>query len=145
MAMTAGAMIACSRGESAVKVAVPEPGNAVRRACEQLATQLPDSLGGELSRRRTDPASPLIAAWGSPAVVLRCGVPIDPAYTTGDQVIEVGASGATVRWYAAERDHRAVWSTPLATVHVELSVPGKYQGAELLARLTPSVSGARLF
>ncbi|MDQ1709444.1 MAG: hypothetical protein QOG49_829, partial [Frankiaceae bacterium] len=55
-----------------------------------------------------------------------------------------GAGGESVSWFAAQRGNRAVWSTPLATVHVELLVPLKYQGAGLLARLTPVVSSARV-
>jgi hypothetical protein len=132
--------LACSHSDSAVAVVLPNPDPAVRRACEQLAQQLPDSLGKDLSRRRTKPVSPLVAAWGSPAAVLRCGVPIEPDYQTGDQVIEVEQGAAKVGWYAVKRGDHAVWSTPRATVHVELVVPTKYQGAGLLARLTPAVS-----
>jgi hypothetical protein len=105
---------------------------------------LPKSLGEGLDRRATKPASPLVAAWGSPPVVFRCGVPVDPQYHAGDQLIEVGADGAKLSWFPAERGKRAVWSTPLATVHVELVVPLEYQGAGLLARLTPVVSTARV-
>lgn len=127
-----------------MKVDPPQPGAAVAQACTQLAGKLPDSLGKDLSRRATEPASPLVAAWGSPAVILRCGVPADPDYQTGDQLIEVSADSATARWFLAERGGRAVWSTPVATVHVELIVPARYQGADLLARLTPAVSSARV-
>lgn len=77
-------------------------------------------------------------------MVLRCGVPIDPAYKTGDQVIEVEAEGKKASWYAVKRGDQVVWSTPLATVHVELIVPAEYQGSGLLARLTPAVSQLRV-
>jgi hypothetical protein len=124
---------------------VPTPGVSARRACEQLAQHLPDSLGKGLPRRKTTPDSPLVAAWGSPPVVLRCGVPIDPVYQAGDQVIEVEKDNGKVGWYLVKRDDRAVWSTPRATVHVELVVPTSYQGAGLLARLTPAVSALSVF
>jgi hypothetical protein len=143
-AVLAATTLACSRGSSAVAVAVPNPGPAARRACEQLAQHLPESLGEGLSRRKTKPESPLVAAWGSPAAILRCGVPIDPGFKAGNQVIEVERDNAKVGWYLVKRGDRAVWSTPLATVHVELVVPTRYQGAGLLSRLTPAVSQVRV-
>ena len=136
-------MTGCTKN-AAVPADLPTPGAAAARACEQLAKDLPESLGQGLSRRKTTPESPLLAAWGSPPAVLRCGVPVDAAYKTGDQVIEVGAEGKTVDWYAVKRGDQVVWSTPLATVHVELIVPSKYQGSGLLARLTPAVSSVRV-
>lgn len=115
------------------------------RACERLTKGLPDSLGKGLSRRKTTPESALTAAWGSPPAVLRCGVPVEPGYQAGDQVIEVEAGAGKVGWYAVTRGNQVFWSTPRATVHVELIVPVKYQGAGLLARLTPAVSALGVF
>lgn len=109
-----------------------------------IAKELPQSLGKGLSRRKTSPASPLLAAWGSPPAVFRCGVPIDATYKTGDQVIEIEAEGTKASWYAVKRGSQVVWSNPLATVHVELIVPAEYQGSGLLARLTPAVSRLRV-
>lgn len=139
------ALTSCSRADDgAVNVEPPSPGTAATRACERLAKDLPASLGKGLSRRQTNPASPLVAAWGSPPAILRCGVPIDPAYQPGDQVIEIEREGAKVGWYFVERSGRTVWSTPLATVHVEILIPTKYQGADLLALLTKPVGATRV-
>jgi len=101
-------------------------------------------LGEGLSRRKTSPESPLLAAWGSPPAVLRCGVSIDAAYKTGDQVFEVEAEGKRASWFFVKRGDHVVYSTPLATVHVELIAPPQYQGSGLLARLTPAVSSVRV-
>lgn len=136
---------ACSRSAAAVVVNPPVPNTATRQACERLAQELPASLGKGLARRSTRPDSPLVAAWGSPPAVLRCGVPVEPAYKSGDQVFEVKSGAAKADWYAVKRGDRVVWSTPRATVHVELVVPVKYQGAGLLARLTPAVAKVSVF
>ncbi|MEP7053945.1 MAG: DUF3515 family protein [Actinomycetota bacterium] len=136
--------LACSSRDTAVTAVPPAPDAAVLRACEQLAQRLPASIGKALSRRHTKPDSPLIAAWGSPPVILRCGVPIDPGFKPGEQTIEIQRDGAKVNWYAVKRGDRVVWSTPLATVHVEVAVPLKYQGADVIGHLTTAVSTARL-
>jgi hypothetical protein len=142
--MTASAS-SCTRdkGAGAVSVAVPSVAAAVQRACERLAADLPATVGHGLARRTTKPASPLVAVWGKPAVVLRCGVPIDPEFSAGDQVIEITHDG-TVGWWANRKGSTAVWSTPRATVHVEVRIPDKYQGADILTPLTPAVSKVRL-
>lgn len=124
---------------------MPRPAAGVRQICERVSHELPESLGHALTRRRTSPESPLVAAWGSPPAILRCGVPIETAYKTGDQVIEVASGAAKADWYAVKRGDHVVWSTPRATVHVELVVPRRYQGAGLLSRLTPAVSKLSVF
>ncbi len=43
------------------------------QACEQLAEALPRKLDA-VPRQATDPQSPFTAAWGKPAIVLRCGI-----------------------------------------------------------------------
>jgi hypothetical protein len=49
------------------------PVNASAPACTTLATKLPKTLlHGQ--RRSTHPSSPALAAWGDPAIILRCGV-----------------------------------------------------------------------
>jgi hypothetical protein len=130
-------------GTGPVTVSVPSVSPAVQRVCERLAADLPASIGDDLARRTTQPASPLVAAWGNPAVVLRCGVPVDPDFSAGDQVIEITRDG-TVGWWANRKGDTAIWSTPRATVHVEVRIPSKYQGADILTPLTPAVSRVRL-
>jgi hypothetical protein len=52
-----------------------------RAVCERLLADLPDEVAG-LERRDVEPQDSLGAAWGDPAIVLRCGVgrpdPYDP-------------------------------------------------------------------
>lgn len=83
---------------------------------------LPSRLDGRRTRV-TRPRSPRVAAWGSPAVVMRCGVPLPARYSpVSAQVTEVDGvpwfqerTGDVVRWTAVRRD-----------ANVELAVPTSY-------------------
>ena len=134
------ALAACSGddGKGPVSVTVPPAPAPVERSCSRLAAQLPASLGEGLDRRATDPQSPLVAAWGNPAVILRCGVTIDEDYSPGDQLIH--ANSEIIGWWQKKSGKTVLWQTPNNTVHVELRVPTSYDGhGGLLAQLSPLV------
>ncbi len=86
--------------------------------CARLHQRLPDDLDGR-DRRGTSPASRRTAAWGDPAVVLRCGVPRPAALTPTSQVLEV----EDVAWFLTERPRAYVFTTVGRTAYVELRVP----------------------
>ncbi|GAA1522026.1 hypothetical protein GCM10009788_27360 [Nocardioides humi] len=56
-----------------MQVDVPELSAADRAACEAVATGLPDTLAGE-ERVDIEPDDAPAAAYGDPAIVVRCGV-----------------------------------------------------------------------
>jgi hypothetical protein len=85
--------------------------------CARLADRLPAELDGR-DRRDTSPSSPRTAAWGDPAVVLRCGVQ-RPASLTGSEVIVVDGVG----WVLAERRAAYVFTTAELATYVQLRVP----------------------
>jgi hypothetical protein len=103
--------------------------------CADLAATLPASLAGR-ARRTTSPVSPRVTAWGSPAVVLRCGVP-SAADSTGENVTVDG-----VAWRTAGPAHGIVlWVTTDRSTGLELSVPDSVDDQEtLLADLAAAVS-----
>jgi len=139
-AVLLSALVACSRDDATgpVSVALPSAPPPVERSCSRLAAQLPASLGEGLDRRPTKPESPLVAAWGDPAVVLRCGVTVDEGYSPGDQLIH--ANSEIVGWWQKKTGKTVLWQTPNTTVHVELRVPTSYDGhGGMLARLSPLV------
>ena len=70
-------LVGCS---SAARVPAPAPAGAAAAACTALARELPQEVAGR-PRRRTQPDSPFTAAWGDPAITVRCGVGLPASYT----------------------------------------------------------------
>jgi Protein of unknown function (DUF3515) len=132
------AVAGCGAKPSAVPVTVPtvptSPGGA---ACAALAKALPETLDGR-ARRTTRPVSDLVTAWGSPAVVLRCGVPAVRT-SAGDHVDVDGVGWLT----AGAVNGTVVWTTTDRTTSLELSVPESVNDQEnLLGDLAPAVTGS---
>jgi hypothetical protein len=118
-----------------VTVVVPTPSSGSQ--CARLVAALPQELDGR-GRRATSPVSDLVVAWGSPAVVLRCGVPA-PTTDAGDHLTVDGVSWLTP---GAVRG-TVVWTTTGRTTSVELSVPDSVTDQEtLLGTLAPAVSSS---
>ncbi|NHC13520.1 DUF3515 family protein [Motilibacter deserti] len=106
----------------------PPPVTAQERTdCEVVTRLLPDQVGG-LDRRTTRPQSTLTAAWGDPAVTLRCGVR-EPGPTEADCY---GIDG--IDWVSVPGDTSTLFVTYGRRPAVEVKVPGDYD-AQLLADL----------
>jgi len=127
--LTAG----CSAGAVQVPAPSPSPDAAAVRLCASL--KLPEKLDG-LDRRKTDPDSPLVAAWGSPAIALRCGVPrpVDPATGNIPRVDTINGTD----WYAAPGDPPVTWTLVGRKVYVEVTIPKKYP-ADTISSITELV------
>ncbi|MEU9369729.1 DUF3515 domain-containing protein [Streptomyces avermitilis] len=124
-------------GGDEVAAEVPAVDAKTGRICRALAHDLPDTVAG-LKRRTTDPSSPLTAAWGDPAIVLRCGVP-RPA-----EMNSAGAVGADLKgvgWMLGSRvvDGRHLCTTTLREIYVEVSVPTRYGDVFALEDLAAAV------
>jgi hypothetical protein len=87
--------------------------------CGRLHDALPGSLDGR-DRRDTEPDSPRTAAWGTPAVVLRCGVSRPAGLAADSELIEVDG----VSWYLAEATPPYVFTVVDRGTFVQLRVPG---------------------
>ena len=103
-------------------VAVPA-GSAA--GCARLHAALPSSVEGR-GARSTAPASARTAAWGSPAVVLRCGVGRPRGLRPTSEVIEVN----DVEWYLTEPTPPYVFTTVGRGTYVELRVPASVPRAD---------------
>jgi hypothetical protein len=99
---------------------------------------------GGLSRRSTSPESPYTAAWGTPAVTLRCGVPPKPSDSSAAAADVLGVS-----WRTREVGDIVQWDTDGRAIDVEVRVPLSYNsqenviadiGAEVAAVLPPASS-----
>ena len=98
--------------------------------CERLETALPDQLD-DAHRRPAMPESPLTAAWGDPALVLRCGVPRPAGLGPMSDVLEV----EDVAWFLVESHAGYTFTTIGRTANVELTVPTEVDRSEATAPL----------
>jgi hypothetical protein len=116
----------------AVTVAAPpSPAPATTNACVQVFAKLPVQLG-TLAPRRTDTDSSFVAAWGEPAVVVRCGVARPAVFGSPEaaQLLDVNS----VLWQPDPQKTRTVYTTVDRSVYIEVTVPaGADQPLPLLA------------
>jgi hypothetical protein len=117
-------MVACS-GPVAVEPPDIDSGNTmnatVLSVCSELSAQLPDTVADQ-EFRATEPESPFTAAWGTPAIVLRCGVPRPAALSRTSQLISING----VDWFAEELTSGYLFTTYGRQVYVEVTVPDDY-------------------
>jgi hypothetical protein len=123
---------------SAVSVKVPDLSQHDAEVCRALVTELPGELGKLPQRAVTGDggASEIAAAWGDPAVTLRCGV--EPVEVAGDaQLFRLGETC----WYVAETKQHTTWTTVDRENPVEVAVPAKLdEPGQLVQGLTTAVS-----
>lgn len=93
----------------------PGPG-ATDPACAQVLVQLPSELNGAPRRETTGQST---AAWGDPAVELRCGV--QPLGPTTDPCVPV----AGVDWVFREIGGNTTYTTYGRVPAVEVRLPGR--------------------
>ena len=95
----------------------------MRTACARLVDYLPNVLDGSRSRV-VSPRSPLLHAWGSPPIVLRCGVPRPQGYSPSSPLT---ASVDGVTWFQEMGADGVHWTAIRKTANVELIVPRSYE------------------
>ncbi|MGH1562516.1 DUF3515 family protein [Mumia sp. DW29H23] len=118
-----------------VAVDAPAPSDDVAEVCADVLDDVPATVAGQ-DAVRVAPAD-AGRAWGSPAIVLRCGVdrPANLEATSRCDVV------ADVGWFTEEDDERYVFTTIGRAAYVEVSVPRRYDPpADALADLAPAVS-----
>ncbi|ACY98983.1 MULTISPECIES: DUF3515 domain-containing protein [Thermomonospora] len=118
--MAASTLAGC--GDEAVRVPVPSPDAASARLCAGL--RLPERVHGQ-PRRDTSPESPLTAAWGSPAIALRCGVPRPPQMRPDAQLVTVNG----IHWFPYPEGRPVTYTAVGRQAYVEVTVPAKYEPA----------------
>jgi hypothetical protein len=96
---------------SALHVPPPQPPGTVAAACARLS-------------RVITPRTPLTHAWGSPPIVLRCGVRRPPGYNPqSTQVATVDG----VAWFQDVGTDTVRWTAVRHTANIELTVPKRYE------------------
>jgi hypothetical protein len=140
-----GALAGCGGDGGTGTVAVPSfTATAAGRAqCPGLLGDLPDTVAGQA--RRTTSGSRYAAAWGDPAIVLRCGLARPRDATDSAPCLTRNGLGWTVP-PAQLDDLGADVDLTLAhrTVYVRVHVPAKYRPngpGEVMADLDAAVRG----
>ncbi len=115
-----------AQGCGAVDLPEQDVSAADRKACTALVDDLPHRVS-ERARRETK-GSPLGAAWGDPAIVLRCGVGTPEGYEPGSPCQRVNG----VDWFVPEDQIEDQGSDVLLTTigrspAVEVAVPSDYR------------------
>ena len=120
-----------------IKVAPPPTLSAgQQQACQELISALPTDLG-DLPARPVDSPSPYVAAWGEPAVTLRCGVARPPSFVATADVQQING----VSWFAERRGSTTAWVVVDRPVYVEVLAPAAAASAPV-ARLSTAVAAA---
>jgi hypothetical protein len=137
-------------GSGSVPVSAPVTTGVVTQQCAALARTLPGTLMG-LTKRDTSPASADTAAWGDPAVTLRCGAGLpgilDPHSKDYDPEGEnvSGAEVGGVCWASVynQADRSFTFSSVDLQAIVEVNVPAAYTGKQSpMTELAPAVAKA---
>jgi hypothetical protein len=127
LALLAAALVVGCSGPSSVPVPPPHGPAA---GCSTLSHDLPGSVDGR-KQRDTSPASTRTAAWGDPAVVLRCGVGRPAGLQPTSQVVEVNG----VEWFLGGDDPPYVLTTVGRGTYVQVRLPRDVPRGEVTASL----------
>ena len=111
-------------------------------ACQRVVNALPDEVADQ-SRRKTQPAEALGGAWGDPAIVAQCGVPVPTDFNRTSACQTANGVG----WYVPD----AQFSDPSSDIVIstagyrpilQVTVPGSYRPegmAAAMVQLAPMV------
>jgi hypothetical protein len=104
-------------------VRVPEhtPIAGTADVCAALVASLPDLVDGA-QRQEITPAEDGVAAWGSPAILLRCGVPQPEQYEPTSELVEVNG----VAWLPVDGVDGQVFFATGRTAWIRVDVPDAY-------------------
>jgi hypothetical protein len=121
-----------------VQVPAPTPSLAAARLCAALKP--PATVDGH-QRRTTSPSSPYTAAWGSPAIALRCGVPL-PEHPATQWIVTLDG----VDWLPQPADHPVTYTALHRLAQVEVTIPAAYTAdhpaGDVLLGLTSAIKAA---
>ncbi len=121
------ALVAGCSSEPSLRVPVPTGPAA---GCGGLHAALPSQVDGRDAREVT-PSSRRTAAWGSPAVVLRCGVARPEGLAATSELVEVDGVG----WFLEETSRSYVFTATGRGTYVQVRVPSSVDRASATAPL----------
>ncbi len=136
--LAAAVAVVTGCGPGAVEAPVPRPPAAIASRCDALRDRLPRKVHGR-ARRATTPKSPLVTAWGSPAIVVRCGMPRPAALKPTSELVVVNG----VSWLGVPVDRPVTFTAVGRQAYVEVTVPPAYEPpGDVLIELAASIKAA---
>ena len=126
-----------------VQVESPALADAEARACASLVEALPDRVDGA-GRVEVSPAGAPAAAWGDPAIVLRCGVPMPSEFDDYATCHETDGVG----WFIPDEQMTGsateiTMTTIGRDVNVEVTLPAEHwPPATAMVHLAPAIKQA---
>lgn len=111
----------------AVSVPAPPPNPSADAPCTKLLGSLPTAIptsNGPISGRPAQSDWTYVAAWGDPAIVLRCGVPRPAALTANSSALLVPVNG--VAFLPVNTKKANIFTAVDRAAYIEISVPVSY-------------------
>lgn len=99
--------------------------SADRGACREIVAALPDTVAGE--SRRDVSGSAYAAAWGDPAIVLRCGPPLPADVATDPCITRDGIGWSVPADQADGEGDEVVMTLVFRTPVLQVRLPGEYR------------------
>lgn len=131
----AGLLLFTACADSKVEITAPTPDNQAREICAHFLGRVPMKVADK-SKRDVNGDSALTAAWGNPAITLRCGVSEPANMTPASQLVSVNE----IDWFPQELSAGWRFTSTNTSVRVEVSVPKEFQPeANALVDLTTSL------
>ena len=110
-----------------ISVAPPPANPAADAPCTSLLGDLPTAIptsSGTLSGRPAQSSWTYVAAWGDPAIVLRCGVPRPTELTPQSSAFLVVTDGVT--FLPVKKGADTVFTAVDRAAYIEITVPASY-------------------
>ncbi|MFF5535211.1 DUF3515 domain-containing protein [Streptomyces cinerochromogenes] len=141
------AVAGCSTADDGGTVAVPTPDAKTAPICRDLEKVLPRKVDGR-SRQDPDPRSAYTAGWGSPAIILRCGIVrppkmVDPKVALGQDPDAIGGGVNGVEWLM-EKEDDGTWrfTTSGRRAYVQVTLPKELSGSDDSAQVLMDLATA---
>lgn len=118
----------CGSSTGPVAVTPPAPTGQAAQVCQRLHAALPHTLDGH-PQRPTSPDSPFTAAYGDPAITVRCGGSLPPILTPGSPSFDPTTQQDVVNdvgWVIESLPHEHRFTTYQRVANVEVTVPDHY-------------------